>query len=83
MNMAATLAVARTVTDIAGLSPTIKWPNDVRVGGKKISGILIESSIGAGQVQNAVVGIGLNVNFDPSQYPEIEYSMTCRGLPCS
>ncbi len=71
MNMAATLAVARTVADTADLSPTIKWPNDVRVGGKKISGILIETSIEAGQVQNAVVGIGLNVNFDPSQYPEI------------
>ena len=33
MNMAATLAVARTVADTADLKPTIKWPNDVRVGG--------------------------------------------------
>lgn len=71
MNMAATLAVARTVADTTGLSPTIKWPNDVRVGGRKISGILIETSIEAGRVQNAVVGIGLNVNFDPSLHPEI------------
>ena len=71
MNMAATLAVARTVSDVAGLSPTIKWPNDVRVGGLKISGILIETAIERSEVAHAVVGIGLNVNFDPSKHEEI------------
>ena len=71
MNMAATLAVARTVTDVADLSPTIKWPNDVRVGSLKISGILIETAIEENKVHHAVVGIGLNVNFDPSKYEEI------------
>tara|TARA_B100000809_G_scaffold243211_1_gene268008 strand:- start:308 stop:820 length:513 start_codon:yes stop_codon:yes gene_type:complete len=71
MNMAATLAVARTVSDVAGLSPTIKWPNDVRVGGLKISGLLIETAIERSEVAHAVVGIGLNVNFDPSKHEEI------------
>lgn len=70
MNMAATLAVARTVADAASAAPTIKWPNDVRVGGRKISGILIETAIDGGGAC-AIVGIGVNVNFDPSQYPEI------------
>lgn len=71
MNMAATLAVARTVAEVAGLSATIKWPNDVRVGGLKISGILIETAIEESRVNYAVVGIGLNVNFDPSKHEEI------------
>lgn len=71
MNMAATLAVSRTVADVAGLSPTIKWPNDVRVRGLKISGILIETAIEQTEVIHAVVGIGLNVNFDPSEHKEI------------
>ena len=71
MNMAATLAVARTVADTAGLKPTIKWPNDVRVGGLKISGILIESAIESEDVVCAIIGIGVNVNFDPSLYAEI------------
>lgn len=71
MNMAATLAVARTVADVAGLAPTIKWPNDVRVGGLKISGILIETAITESEANHAVVGIGLNVNFDPSKHEEI------------
>ena len=76
MNMAATLAVARTVAEVADaagtpLQPSIKWPNDVRVGGLKISGILIETAIAQDDAVTAIVGIGLNVNFDPSLYPEI------------
>ena len=71
MNMAATLAVARTVADCAGLKPTIKWPNDVRVSGLKISGILIETAIESEEAVCAIIGIGVNVNFDPSLYTEI------------
>lgn len=71
MNMAATLAVARTVADCANLQPTIKWPNDVRVGGLKISGILIETSIESEDAVCSIIGIGVNVNFDPSLYAEI------------
>ncbi len=71
MNMAATLAVARTVADCADLKPTIKWPNDVRVGGLKISGILIETSIESEDAVCSIIGIGVNVNFDPSLYAEI------------
>ena len=71
MNMAATLAVARTVADCANLQPTIKWPNDVRVGGLKISGILIETAIESEDAVCAIIGIGVNVNFDPSLYAEI------------
>ena len=76
MNMAATLAVCRAVAEAAGLTPTIKWPNDVRVNGRKLSGILIETAVEAGAVAYAIVGVGVNVNFDPSQYPEIASSAT-------
>lgn len=41
---------------------TIKWPNDIYVNDKKISGILIENSIKGSDIQSCVVGIGLNVN---------------------
>ncbi len=43
LNMAATLAVIDTIKEITNISGQIKWPNDVQVNGKKISGILIES----------------------------------------
>jgi len=41
---------------------SIKWPNDIYVNDKKISGILIENSIRGTNIESCVVGIGLNVN---------------------
>ena len=70
-NMAATLAVSEAIQRVAGLNSHIKWPNDVRIDGRKISGILIETSIEMARVKHAVVGIGVNVNLDPSEFPEI------------
>jgi BirA family biotin operon repressor/biotin-[acetyl-CoA-carboxylase] ligase len=42
--------------------PKIKWPNDVLINGKKVSGTLLESSLNVMQFEHVVVGIGLNVN---------------------
>lgn len=44
-----------------GLKPKIKWPNDVYVQDKKISGILIENVFSGGNISSSVVGVGLNV----------------------
>lgn len=41
---------------------SIKWPNDIYVGDKKIAGILIETAITGGKFSRAIVGIGLNIN---------------------
>ncbi len=41
---------------------SIKWPNDIYAGKKKIAGILIENSIRGSQWTNAILGIGLNIN---------------------
>lgn len=76
MNMAATLAVYETLVDMTGLAPAIKWPNDVRINGLKASGILIETTMEGPDVSYAIVGIGLNVNFDPSEFPEIAPTAT-------
>ena len=46
----------------------IKWPNDVYVAGKKLSGILIECGLSGSKISEAVVGIGLNVNSE--SFPE-------------
>lgn len=40
----------------------IKWPNDVLVDRRKVSGILIKNDIVGGLVMNTIVGIGINVN---------------------
>src|SRR5262245_54890682 len=49
-------AVCETIREVTGRGATIKWPNDVLVGGRKICGILLEKRKGV------VAGIGLNVH---------------------
>jgi BirA family biotin operon repressor/biotin-[acetyl-CoA-carboxylase] ligase len=45
-----------------GLSAKIKWPNDIYVGDKKITGILIENNIIGNRIASSIIGVGLNVN---------------------
>ena len=70
LSIVSPLAVAEALEGI-GLTPRLKWPNDVLVGGRKIAGILIETELSGDAVKYALVGIGLNVNFDVEATPEI------------
>ncbi len=76
MNMAAALAIFDTAARFARLRPAVKWPNDVRVGGKKLAGILIENEFDGDRLAHSLVGIGLNVNLDVSEHPEIADTAT-------
>jgi BirA family biotin operon repressor/biotin-[acetyl-CoA-carboxylase] ligase len=69
--MIASLAVVRTIKKVAGIETQIKWPNDVLIKGKKVCGILIENEVKGDRVNFAIIGIGINVNFDPLSFPEI------------
>ena len=69
--IAATLAVADTVHAIAGITCSIKWPNDVIINGLKIAGVLVESRVDTDGQGTAVVGIGLNVNLDVAAHSDI------------
>lgn len=56
------LAVAEALADFTdGSRVALKWPNDVRVEGRKLCGVLVESSMGHGVLTQVVVGIGINV----------------------
>ncbi|MEE8473677.1 MAG: biotin--[acetyl-CoA-carboxylase] ligase [Dehalococcoidia bacterium] len=63
--MVASLAVVNAVEAVTGLSPRIKWPNDVLIGSGKVCGILIESYLRGSAVDYAILGLGINVNLDP------------------
>lgn len=54
-------AVCKTLQHF-GLSPVIRWANDVLVNGKKICGTLIENTFQGNAVSRSIVGMGLNVN---------------------
>jgi BirA family biotin operon repressor/biotin-[acetyl-CoA-carboxylase] ligase len=68
--MVASLAIVDAINELCGLTSTIKWPNDVLIGDRKVAGILIETShiLCEAQEQDrssqlvAILGIGVNVN---------------------
>jgi len=74
--MLASLAVTYSIQIITGLKPQIKWPNDILVRDKKICGILIENELRKNSLRFSVIGIGINVNMDMMDYPEIEGTAT-------
>ena len=57
-------AVAEAIVEVTGLEPTIKFPNDVLIAGRKVAGILAESSEG-----RVALGIGVNANQTREQLP--------------
>ena len=63
------VAVSRAIERVCGVTPDIKWPNDLLLGGKKLCGILVESSTVRGR-SFVVIGIGINVNTPDDGFPE-------------
>jgi BirA family biotin operon repressor/biotin-[acetyl-CoA-carboxylase] ligase len=72
LTMIASLAVTDCISEISGIRADIKWPNDVLIDGKKVSGILARSGDSPSKGWPAVVGVGINANIDLSLEPEIE-----------
>ncbi len=68
LSIVSPVATTDAVRETTPLQPTIKWPNDIQMAHRKMGGILIEADWGAGQPNYALVGIGLNVNFDPAPW---------------
>lgn len=57
-----TLAIINALQDYIRQRITIKWPNDIYVGDKKLCGILIENALCGPVIDTCIVGIGININ---------------------
>ena len=64
ITLATGVAVVKTLERIGIENAEIKWPNDVLINGKKISGILTEAITKFNTIDNVIIGVGIDANFD-------------------
>ena len=77
LTVASATALRRAIQNETGLSPEIKWPNDILVGGKKVAGILTELSAELDRVKHVILGVGVDVNQNADEFPaELRKSAT-------
>jgi BirA family biotin operon repressor/biotin-[acetyl-CoA-carboxylase] ligase len=69
LTVASATALRRAIQTQTGLRPAIKWPNDILVQGRKVAGILTELNAELDQIKYVILGIGVDVNLNPGEFP--------------
>ena len=69
VTLMAAVATANAVENVSGLSPTIKWPNDIFLGSRKVGGLLNEIQSEIDRIHFVILGIGVNLNLDRRSFP--------------
>ena len=83
LTVAAATAIWRAIHVVTGISPEIKWPNDILIGGKKVVGILTELSAEVDRVKHITLGVGVDVNLTASEFPpELRKIATSLRVEC-
>ncbi|WP_337176694.1 biotin--[acetyl-CoA-carboxylase] ligase [Paludisphaera sp.] len=81
LTLVGAIAAAEVASERTGRHAVVKWPNDVRVDGRKLCGVLVERVIRPDGPAAAVVGIGLNVNVPAEAFPpDLRDSATSLGI---
>ncbi|SKA07436.1 biotin--[acetyl-CoA-carboxylase] ligase [Selenihalanaerobacter shriftii] len=70
LNFVAAVALARTIEQLTNLQPGIKWPNDILINQRKVSGILTEMNAEIDRVNYVILGLGINLNIEKAEFPE-------------
>ncbi|AXH98884.1 biotin--[acetyl-CoA-carboxylase] ligase [Sporosarcina sp. PTS2304] len=70
LTLVAAVAIVRAIEDVTDIQPVIKWPNDILINGKKVTGILTELQSDPDRVKAIILGIGVNANQETADFPE-------------
>ncbi len=74
-NFMASVVLVKTLRKMFGIEAMVKWPNDILIYNRKVSGMLAEMEAEAGMVSFVNVGIGINANNDPSDREPVATSL--------
>jgi BirA family biotin operon repressor/biotin-[acetyl-CoA-carboxylase] ligase len=69
LTLLAAVAIVHAIEEMTELTPEIKWPNDILINGKKVTGILTELQAEADRIHSIIIGIGINVNQQKEDFP--------------
>ena len=65
--IATSLALCLAIEKTLKIKPELKWPNDITLKGKKVAGVLVDTSIISNEIENMVLGIGINFKIKPHE----------------
>ena len=75
VNFAASMILARTLRNMFHIDARVKWPNDILVNGRKVAGLLSEMEAETDMVRFINIGMGVNVNNDPTPRESMAVSL--------
>ena len=58
--IATSLALCKAIEKTTKIRPELKWPNDITIKGKKVAGILVDTSIESNKIESLILGVGIN-----------------------
>ncbi len=64
------VSTAESIKRYSDITPSIKWPNDILIGGKKVAGILNEIDSETDRIHFIILGIGININIGKEEFPK-------------
>ena len=69
--IASALALSKALEKTMSISPELKWPNDLTLNGKKIAGMLVDVSLESNQIENMVLGVGINFDIEAKKVEKL------------
>lgn len=77
------LAAAEAIDEVASVRTAIKWPNDIQIAGRKVAGILLESTQAGNAARPEYVIVGMGINVTQTDFPpDLQESATSLLLHC-